>query len=83
MKEAVEPTGPPKRKLEMAEYPDFMAKRFADFQPYRDATLQKWHDKTQLTMGKSSKVPLRPPPHTHTHLHQARTHVHMHQLHRA
>ncbi|XP_021474127.2 protein AATF [Oncorhynchus mykiss] len=54
-KEAVEPTGPPKRKLEMAEYPDFMAKRFADFQPYRDATLQKWHDKTQLTMGKSSK----------------------------
>lgn len=55
MKEAVEPTGPPKRKLEMAEYPDFMAKRFADFQPYRDATLQKWHDKTQLTMGKSSK----------------------------
>nr|XP_046175710.1 protein AATF [Oncorhynchus gorbuscha] len=54
-KEAVEPTGPPKRKLEMAEYPDFMAKRFSDFQPYRDATLQKWHDKTQLTMGKSSK----------------------------
>lgn len=54
-KEAVEPTGPPKRKLEMAEYPDYMAKRFADFQPYRDATLQKWHDKTQLTMGKSSK----------------------------
>ncbi|CAB1352794.1 unnamed protein product [Coregonus sp. 'balchen'] len=58
IKEAVEPaveTGPPKRKLEMAEYPDFMAKRFAAFQPYRDATLQKWHDKTQLTMGKSSK----------------------------
>ncbi|XP_064837419.1 protein AATF [Oncorhynchus masou masou] len=54
-KEAVELTGPPKRKLEMAEYPDFMAKRFSDFQPYRDATLQKWHDKTQLTMGKSSK----------------------------
>ncbi|XP_029904808.1 protein AATF [Myripristis murdjan] len=48
-------TGPPKRKLEMAEYPDFMAKRFAAFQPYRNATLQKWHDKTRLTMGKSSK----------------------------
>ncbi|KAM4628883.1 protein AATF [Polymixia lowei] len=47
--------GPPKRKLEMAEYPDFMAKRFAAFQPYRNATLQKWHDKTRLTMGKSSK----------------------------
>ncbi|XP_071760288.2 protein AATF [Centroberyx gerrardi] len=47
--------GPPKRKLEMAEYPDFMAKRFAAFQPYRNATLQKWHDKTRLTMGKSGK----------------------------
>uniref|UniRef100_A0A3B4ZRT9 Apoptosis antagonizing transcription factor n=1 Tax=Stegastes partitus TaxID=144197 RepID=A0A3B4ZRT9_9TELE len=46
--------GAPKRKLEMAEYPDFMAKRFAAFQPYRDATLQKWHDKTRLTQGKSS-----------------------------
>lgn len=45
--------GAPKRKLEMAEYPDFMAKRFTAFQPYRNATLQKWHDKTRLTMGKS------------------------------
>ncbi|XP_054458336.1 protein AATF [Anoplopoma fimbria] len=47
--------GAPKRKLEMAEYPDFMAKRFAAFQPYRDTTLQKWHDKTRLIMGKGSK----------------------------
>ncbi|XP_055056894.2 protein AATF [Misgurnus anguillicaudatus] len=47
--------GPPKRKLEMAEYPSFMAKRFAAFQPYRDATLQKWYDKTRLTMGKANK----------------------------
>lgn len=47
--------GPPKRKLEMAEYPDFMAKRFAAFRPYRDATLQKWHDKTRLASGRSSK----------------------------
>ncbi|KAK5869342.1 hypothetical protein PBY51_024067 [Eleginops maclovinus] len=47
--------GAPKRKLDMAEYPDFMAKRFAAFQPYRNATLQKWHDKTRLTLGKSSK----------------------------
>ncbi|XP_017555616.2 protein AATF [Pygocentrus nattereri] len=47
--------GPPKRKLDMADYPDFMAKRFADFQPYRDATLQKWYDKTRLTMGKTNK----------------------------
>lgn len=47
--------GPPKRKLEMAEYPSFMAKRFAAFQPYRDATLQKWYDKTRLTMGKTNK----------------------------
>lgn len=44
-----------KRKLEMAEYPDFMAKRFATFQPYQNATLQKWHDKTRLTVGKSTK----------------------------
>lgn len=48
--------GPPKRKLEMAEYPKFMAKRFAAFLPYRDATLQKWYDKTRLTTGKSNKV---------------------------
>ncbi|XP_077062587.1 protein AATF isoform X1 [Siphateles boraxobius] len=47
--------GPPKRKLEMAEYPNFMAKRFAAFLPYRDATLQKWYDKTRLTTGKSNK----------------------------
>ncbi len=48
--------GPPKRKLEMAEYPNFMAKRFASSMPYRDATLQKWYDKTRLTTGKSKKV---------------------------
>ncbi|MBN3319907.1 AATF protein, partial [Atractosteus spatula] len=47
--------GPPKRKLEMEEYPEVMAKRFAAFQPYRDSTLQKWHDKTRLTMGKMGK----------------------------
>ncbi|XP_056133387.1 protein AATF [Lampris incognitus] len=47
--------GPPKRKLEMGEYPDFMAKRFAMFQPYCNTTLQKWHDRTRLTMGKGSK----------------------------
>ncbi|XP_027146102.1 protein AATF [Larimichthys crocea] len=52
---SVQDSGAPKRKLEMAEYPDFMAKRFAAFQPYRNTTLQKWHDKTRLTMGKSSK----------------------------
>ncbi|KAJ8266385.1 hypothetical protein GJAV_G00129840 [Gymnothorax javanicus] len=46
---------PPKRKLEMSEYPEFMAKRFAAFQPYRNATLQKWHDKTRLSMGKMGK----------------------------
>ncbi|KAJ0065395.1 hypothetical protein NL108_009537 [Boleophthalmus pectinirostris] len=44
-----------KRKLEMAEYPDLMAKRFAVFTPYQNTTLQKWHDKTRLTMGKTSK----------------------------
>ncbi|KAK2836020.1 hypothetical protein Q5P01_016504 [Channa striata] len=44
-----------KRKLEMAEYPDFMAKRFAAFQPYCTTTLQKWYDKTRLATGKSNK----------------------------
>lgn len=53
--------GPPKRKLEMAEYPNFMAKRFAAFLPYRDATLQKWYDKTRLTTGKSKKVKKKKP----------------------
>ncbi|XP_053473654.1 protein AATF isoform X2 [Ictalurus furcatus] len=46
---------PSKRKLETTQYPDFMAKRFASFQPYRDATLQKWYDKTRLTTGKNNK----------------------------
>lgn len=48
--------GPPKRKLEMSEYPEIMAKRFANFEPYRNNTLQKWYDKTRLTMGKTTKV---------------------------
>ncbi|XP_012705690.2 LOW QUALITY PROTEIN: protein AATF [Fundulus heteroclitus] len=48
-------TSAPKRKLELAEYPDFMAKRFAAFSPYRNATLQKWHDKTRLATGKSGR----------------------------
>ncbi|XP_076867110.1 protein AATF [Brachyhypopomus gauderio] len=47
------PSGPPKRKLDPAAYPDFMAKRFAAFQPYCDTTLQKWYDKTRLTTGKA------------------------------
>ncbi|KAM3933708.1 protein AATF [Leptodactylus fuscus] len=47
-------TRPAKRKLEMKDYPEFMAKRFADFHTYRNNTLQKWHDKTKLT-GKIGK----------------------------
>ncbi|XP_038615669.1 protein AATF [Tachyglossus aculeatus] len=47
--------GPPKRKLEMSDYPDFMAKRFADFTSYRNRMLQKWHDKTKLASGKLGK----------------------------
>ncbi|XP_038184740.1 protein AATF isoform X2 [Arvicola amphibius] len=47
--------GPPKRKLEMENYPSFMAKRFADFTVYRNRTLQKWHDKTKLASGKLGK----------------------------
>ncbi|XP_051891374.1 protein AATF isoform X1 [Pristis pectinata] len=46
---------PLKRKLEMDEYPNFMAKRFADFKTYRNSTLQKWHDKTKLASGKMGK----------------------------
>ncbi|KAM6164849.1 protein AATF [Rhynchocyon petersi] len=46
---------PPKRKLEMDDYPSFMAKRFADFSVYRNHTLQKWHDKTKLASGKLGK----------------------------
>ncbi|KAG8520200.1 Protein AATF, partial [Galemys pyrenaicus] len=46
---------PPKRKLEMEDYPSFMAKRFADFTGYRNRTLQKWHDKTKLASGKLGK----------------------------
>ncbi|XP_029002480.1 protein AATF [Betta splendens] len=45
----------PKHKLEMAEYPTFMAKRFAAFQPYCNTTLQKWHDKTRLCISKNTK----------------------------
>ncbi|XP_012504150.1 PREDICTED: protein AATF [Propithecus coquereli] len=45
----------PKRKLEVDEYPSFMAKRFADFTAYRNRTLQKWHDKTKLASGKLGK----------------------------
>lgn len=48
---------PPKRKLEVKDYPEFMTKRFADFETYRNNTLQKWHDKTKLT-GKIGKVRL-------------------------
>ncbi|XP_075417569.1 protein AATF [Tenrec ecaudatus] len=46
---------PPKRRLEMGDYPEFMAKRFADFTVYRNRTLQKWHDKTKLSSGKLGK----------------------------
>ncbi|KAK1331291.1 hypothetical protein QTO34_009242 [Cnephaeus nilssonii] len=47
---------PRKRKLEMDDYPGFMAKRFADFTVYRNRTLQKWHDKTKLASGKLGKA---------------------------
>ncbi|XP_063059444.1 protein AATF isoform X2 [Engraulis encrasicolus] len=47
--------GASKRKLEMSEYPSFMAKRYADFDPFCKNTLQKWYDKTRLTMGKTTK----------------------------
>ncbi|XP_015275995.1 PREDICTED: protein AATF [Gekko japonicus] len=49
------PKRPLKRKLAMDEYPEFAAKRFADFRAYRNSTLQKWHDKTKLASGKLGK----------------------------
>ncbi|XP_048338257.1 protein AATF-like [Sphaerodactylus townsendi] len=49
------PKQPAKRKLTMDEYPEFVTKRFADFRPYRNSTLQKWHDKTKLASGKLGK----------------------------
>ncbi|XP_053223469.1 protein AATF isoform X2 [Podarcis raffonei] len=44
-----------KRKLGMDDYPEFAAKRFADFRSYRNSTLQKWHDRTKLASGKLGK----------------------------
>ncbi|XP_068765700.1 protein AATF isoform X1 [Struthio camelus] len=44
-----------KRKLKMEDYPEFLAKRFADFRTYRNKVLQKWHDKTKLASGKMGK----------------------------
>ncbi|XP_064892787.1 protein AATF isoform X1 [Columba livia] len=46
---------PPKRKLKMEDYPDFLAKRYADFRTYRNSVLQKWHEKTKLASGKMGK----------------------------
>ncbi|XP_064021964.1 protein AATF [Pogoniulus pusillus] len=45
----------PKRKLRMEEYPEFIAKRYADFRTYRNNVLQKWHEKTKLASGKMGK----------------------------
>ncbi|XP_025903775.1 protein AATF [Nothoprocta perdicaria] len=45
----------PKRKLKMEDYPEFVAKRFADFRTYRNNVLQKWHEKTKLASGKMGK----------------------------
>lgn len=46
----------PKRKLRMEEYPEFIAKRYADFRTYRNNVLQKWHEKTKLASGKMGKA---------------------------
>ncbi|KFV17113.1 Protein AATF, partial [Tauraco erythrolophus] len=48
----------PKRKLKMEDYPEFIAKRYADFRPYRNNVLQKWHEKTKLASGKMGKARL-------------------------
>ncbi|KFQ30946.1 Protein AATF, partial [Mesitornis unicolor] len=48
----------PKRKLKMEDYPEFVAKRYADFRTYRNSVLQKWHEKTKLASGKMGKASL-------------------------
>ncbi|KGL98195.1 Protein AATF, partial [Charadrius vociferus] len=48
----------PKRKLKMEDYPEFIAKRYADFRTYRNNILQKWHEKTKLASGKLGKASL-------------------------
>ncbi|XP_054703441.1 protein AATF [Grus americana] len=45
----------PKRKLKLDDYPEFIAKRYADFRMYRNNILQKWHEKTKLASGKMGK----------------------------
>lgn len=40
----------------MEDYPEFAAKRFAEFQAYRNSMLQKWHDRTKLASGKLGKA---------------------------
>ncbi|NXN93641.1 AATF protein, partial [Rhinopomastus cyanomelas] len=45
----------PKRKLTMEDYPEFIAKRYADFKTYRNNILQKWDEKTKLASGKVGK----------------------------
>ncbi|XP_010311919.2 protein AATF [Balearica regulorum gibbericeps] len=45
----------PKRKLKLEDYPEFIAKRYADFRTYRNNILQKWHEKTKLASGKMGK----------------------------
>ncbi|XP_009956840.1 PREDICTED: protein AATF, partial [Leptosomus discolor] len=45
----------PKRKLKLDDYPEFIAKRYADFRTYRNNVLQKWHEKTKLASGKMGK----------------------------
>ncbi|KFQ15794.1 Protein AATF, partial [Leptosomus discolor] len=46
----------PKRKLKLDDYPEFIAKRYADFRTYRNNVLQKWHEKTKLASGKMGKA---------------------------
>ncbi|XP_027739607.1 protein AATF [Empidonax traillii] len=45
----------PKRKLKFEDYPEFIAKRYAELRPYRNSVLQKWHDKTKVATGKMGK----------------------------
>lgn len=44
-----------KRKLKVNDYPEFLKKRHKEFEGFRNATIQKWNDKTKLASGKLKK----------------------------
>lgn len=52
---AEEESGPKKKKRKFNDYKKEINEKFQQFIPYRDSTIQKWNDKTQLAFGKVKK----------------------------